>query len=124
MVNAETCEVGALIQHSTLLIQHSTFAFDLLPKHPPHPPRTHHRPTPFKQDEPVLPPRDRGQAATESSDQIQDLIAFRLRFEQPEVLGGECGQNQHRSDNRYDLKDHDETTLSLCFRSTLRRGDA
>jgi hypothetical protein len=34
-------------------------------------------------------------------------------------LRGECGQDQDRSDNRYRLKDHDETTLSLSVCSSL-----
>src|SRR4051794_37114696 len=78
------------------------------PNHPPHTVNTNHRPAPLQQDEAVLPHVDRGHAQTESADQIQHLIRFRLRFEVLELLRRECGQNQNRSNHRCNLKDHDE----------------
>src|SRR5437588_901347 len=84
---------------------------------------TSHRPRPFQQNETVLSRSNGGDAETESTDQIQDLIRSRLRGEAAELLRRECIQNEHRSNERDDLKNHDETILRCNSRFSLCRID-
>jgi hypothetical protein len=103
-------------------ILHSKFEIlNSISHHSPSHIRTRDRPRPFQQNEAVLSRRDGRDAEKESTEQIQDLIRSRFGDEAAELLRPVRNEDEDRSNERHDLKQHDETNLRCAFRFSVRR---